>query len=168
MRVYAQLLFFYFRLEGKPNGVAFTTQRFDTKNVSHSLCRKIKLTQLFFHFRIIILKCSDFDSKKLLLDAVRTKFGGEVRTDDSTTNSHIEGLWECLEGEFRTRVPETVRTGYIAEHLGYQSLPNIENYWYLEEEVIFKVLMHLLLFLRPKAFYSTTTIKHCICSRNFL
>ena len=67
----------------------------------------------------------------------RTKFGGEVRTDDSTKNNHIEGLCECLVHEFRNRVPETVRTGYIAEYLGYQSLPNIENYWYLGEEVIF-------------------------------
>ena len=84
---------------------------------------------------MIILKPSNFGSKKLLLDAVRTKFGGTVRTHPTTKNVDIKGLWDCLEREFRTRVPETARTGYIAEYLGYQSLPNIENYWYLGEEV---------------------------------
>ena len=84
---------------------------------------------------MIILKPSNFDSKKLLLDAVRTKFGGTVRTHHATKDNNIRGLCDCLIREFRSRVPETVRTGYIAEHLGYQSLPNIENYWYLGEEV---------------------------------
>ena len=81
---------------------------------------------------MIILRPSDFDSKKSLLDVVRTKFRGGCSIIVPSNDGDVQKLGDCLEEE---HVPNR-RHAFITKHLGYQKIENVSNYWYLGEEVM--------------------------------
>ncbi|CAB4006089.1 Hypothetical predicted protein, partial [Paramuricea clavata] len=85
--------------------------------------------------RWILLKAGDFDTSASLLHAVRSKFrDGAMYLDPVATSQDVNCLRQCLVKEYRQVYPGSRRIGYIAEHLGYQNIPN-SNYWYLGEEL---------------------------------
>lgn len=82
----------------------------------------------FFYRRLISLKGSDFDTKKLLLDAVRRGFPGSVSFAPGVKNEHISAFWHWLVGQYDPA--EGIKL-YGTTHFGYHP----DNYWVLSEEV---------------------------------
>ena len=87
--------------------------------------------QLWLLFcRLICLKGSDFDSKRSLLEAIRSGFpGGSVTFAPGIKNEQVSAFWRWLVSQYEPRSGVKV---YNTDHLGVQVK---DNYWILGGEV---------------------------------
>lgn len=87
--------------------------------------------QLWLLFcRLICLKGSDFDSKRSLLEAIRSGFpGGSVTFAPGIKNEQVSAFWHWLVSQYE---PGSGVKVYNTDHLGAQVK---DNYWILDGEV---------------------------------